>query len=61
MDNRPTNEKISEIVQKHYSDPVKRKVLDDFFREIMEIGDIEKTIITAHGNFRVIDGSWKPK
>lgn len=51
-----TDQKLKEICDRHFSDPERAKVLDQFFEEIFRIGDIDKTILTVHGRITVLDG-----
>ncbi len=55
MPPRTNPEHTNEIIDRYFGDPVKRAVLDAFFRELMERGDATKIIVTVHGEFRVME------
>ncbi len=48
--------RLERTLRESYADPVKAKVLDEFFGAISEIGMPEKTFVTTHGRFYVENG-----
>lgn len=48
--------RLERVVRQAYADPNMAKILDEFFGAISEVGMPEKTFVTSHGRFYVVNG-----